>query len=116
MLKKNQKTKRAEFAPIVSRGLAFHATHLTLRTRLVKEKFLDTPTFSFVVSRKIARTATKRNLLKRRGYAILNKQIKNIKQGYKSVFFFKKDSLTISFRELEQEILFLLKKSRLLNV
>lgn len=116
MLKKKQKIRRAMFGAIVSRGAVFHAPHFTMRVSKRTEKEPSNSLFSFVISKKVAGKATERNLLKRRGYVILRNQYNNITQGYRGVFFFKKSSLHVSFKELEQEIIFLLKKSHLFHV
>jgi len=48
---------------------------------------------SFLVSRAVARRAVKRNLLKRRGYVVLEKYFSKIPVGFYGVFVYGKDSL-----------------------
>ncbi len=69
--------------------------------------------FSFVVSSKVAKRATVRNLLKRRAKYIVRKMIGTLKEGYICLFFFNKGVLGLDFKGLESEILFVLKKANL---
>jgi ribonuclease P protein component len=64
--------------------------------------------FSFSVSKKVCRNATDRNKFRRRGYAVTQKYVKNIKPGFLCVFSFKKGSAKMTFVEMEKEIVNLL--------
>jgi len=66
------------------------------------------------VSSKIAKKAVDRNKLKRKGRESINKIKNKIKNGYNGVFFFKKTSLDLSFKELEEEIKKILKKTNII--
>lgn len=60
---------------------------------------------SFVVSKKDAKNAVKRNKLKRQARYIFSKIInENIRKGYKCVVHFKKQALTLPFSELQSEM------------
>lgn len=71
----------------------------------------DLPLFAFVAPKKIAKMATKRNLLRRRGYNIL--RFYKIKSG-SGIFFYKKEGLIASPIELKQDIDLILKKAKLI--
>ncbi|MDP3725751.1 MAG: ribonuclease P protein component [bacterium] len=112
MLKKKYKIKKTAFPEIVSKGKTFHSPHFTLRVLYKKEKAHNNPLFSFIVSSKVKRNATDRNLLKRRGYAIVAKTINDVSvQNNMYAFFLKKGVGSLSFPEMKEEIIFLLKKS-----
>ncbi len=71
----------------------------------IQIKELRPSQISFVVSKKVAKTATARNLLKRRGYSISQRIIRDYPQGALLVFFLKKESIPLSFKNYEKEIL-----------
>ncbi len=111
-LKKKYKIKKTAFPEIISRGKTFHSPHFTLRVLHKKEGAHNNPLFSFVVSSKVARNAVDRNLLKRRGYTIVRKMINDVStQNHMYAFFLKKGVGNLSFAEMKEEIIFLLKKS-----
>lgn len=60
--------------------------------------------FCIIVSKKEARTAVKRNFIKRRIRSILSKISKNHKIPFKIIFFMKKDAQHVPFRDLETTI------------
>lgn len=109
MLSKKRKVKREIFRDVLLRGKSFHSALFTLRIFFDKKNSAALTRFSFVVSQKIARKATVRNELKRRGYAIIRKNISKIKLGYVCVFFLKKHFIESSIDGLEKEIIMVLK-------
>ncbi|MBU1179065.1 ribonuclease P protein component [Patescibacteria group bacterium] len=70
--------------------------------------------FSVVVPTSFSKKATKRNKIKRQTKAALLNYLKKIEPGFASVFYFKKETKNLSFEEIKKEILFLLKKSKIL--
>lgn len=71
--------------------------------------------FSFVVSGKVAKKATERNLLKRRGHQVIQQKGSILRKvPIAGVFFAKKGATHISYREIEKEITGLLNKAHLL--
>ncbi len=70
--------------------------------------------FSFSVSKKVCKSAVDRNRLRRQGYSIISKHIKEIKEENLFIFVFKKGSSVYGFERLEQEILGLLSLSGVL--
>ena len=74
----------------------------------------ETTKTSFVVSKKEAKSAVKRNKLKRQARYIFNKLKNNTNTGYNCVLLFKKSVFTIPFLQLEEEIQKTLKKTYIL--
>ena len=66
----------------------------------------------FVVSKKVFKTAVRRNLLKKRARAVISEFFgkRDIKESL--IFYFKKTANTLSFRALKKEIVELLKKAK----
>ena len=112
MLSKQNKISRKTFLNIFKKGLVIFAPNISLR--YFKTNKENNPKFSFVVSKAVDKKAVNRNLLKRRGYSIARKHIKKIKNNCFFIFFFKKGAVKLSFKDLEEEIVYLLKKSKTL--
>jgi len=66
------------------------------------------PTFTFVVSSKFFSDATTRNFIKRRARHIIKKHLPSIKSG-NYFFYFKKNIDKLPFKEIEKEIVSLIK-------
>ena len=65
------------------------------------------PLYAFVVSKKIAKTAVKRNSFRRKGYNIIrNYDLKSLA----GVFFYKKEALLVDSTELKKDIDFIFSK------
>ncbi len=110
MLSKKERLPRSLFSNTL-KGRSFHAEHLTLRSI---SSSLPVSKFSFVVSKKVAKTAPARNLLRRRGYEVIQKHTTKIKGILSCAFFYKTGADKLTFKELEIEIVDLLKKARIL--
>jgi len=95
--KKNRADKRI-VEKIFKEGKFINSLSLTF-------KFLISPEsgkrISFVVPKNVAKLAVKRNLLRRRGYSVLEKYIKQFPSGFIGVFIFKKYQDDISIIENE---------------
>lgn len=76
-------------------------------------RYLDssTPRYAFVVPKKIAKTAVKRNFLRRKGYDVL--RLHSLKSN-KGIFFYKKEALTATSIEIKTDIELILKKSKII--
>jgi ribonuclease P protein component len=113
MLPKKRRVGKELFPDVLKKSKSFYGENMSLRVFLADPS--NETRFSFVVSKKVSNKANKRNLLKRRGYSIIKDTTKNINRGFVCVFFFKKSALTVSFADLRKEVLFMLKKSTVLN-
>ena len=89
-----------------------HGKLATLRYRYTAD---ERTAFTFVVSGKAAPRAVDRNLLKRRGRAILRTLLPVLSPGYLCAFFFKKEAVGQPYRVLSAEIRELLTKARILK-
>lgn len=71
--------------------------------------------FSFVVSTKVSKLAVVRNKLKRHGYRAIAKHLNVIKPGYCIFFYFKKGSSNVSYLDVEDSIVVLLKNFKIIS-
>ncbi len=104
MLPKRKRVTTNTFKSVLDKGSVIQGSFFVFR--YIKEQ---NPAYSFVVSKKIAKLATKRNSFKRKGFNLLkNYPIKsNI-----GVFFYKKEGLLASLEELSADIKNILIKSK----
>jgi len=105
LLKKNRADKKA-VEKIFKEGKFISSSTLTFKF-ILNENF-NVPRISFIAPKNIARLAIKRNLLRRRGYSVLKKYLKNFPAGLVGVFIFKKFEDNILM--LENEIKTILNK------
>lgn len=112
MLSRKFKIERKIFPKDLRKGLNFHSPSLSLFVFRGPEK--GHSRFSFVVSSKVSNRAVIRNLLRRRGYGVVEKVLLETKPSFLCVFYFKKGSDKTPFGEIEKEIVGLLKKSQVL--
>lgn len=89
-------------------------TSKTIHDPLFTLKFKEFEGFeslcAVVVPKAVFKKAHDRNLLKRRGYEVIEKSFKNIKKPYILMFFAKKDAKNASFEEIETSLNSLLSK------
>src|SRR6476620_3631920 len=109
MLPKKKRVERTIFPETLGRGKSAYSPFLNLKC--LKRSDKNESKFSFVVSKAVAKKAVQRNLLRRRGYSVIKDNQSKIKESFTCIFFFKKESVSLSFKELEKDILFLLKKA-----
>jgi ribonuclease P protein component len=107
MLPKENKIKRAAFDELLKKGRVYHSSFFSLRATKTSDKLTKA---SFVVSKKVANTAIKRNLLRRRGYAAIKGFIEG-NPGLILAFFLKKEAASLPFLEYKKEILLLAKQA-----
>jgi len=111
MIPKDRKVERDIFPTFPQKGKVFNSNSLNLKVYSNPLSETNKTKFSFIVSKKVSNKAVKRNLLKKRGYSILDEVLDKTKDGFVCIFFFKKESLGVDFNDLKKEILLLLKKS-----
>jgi len=82
---------------------------------ILRYKISKTPEkrFTIVISKNIIKKATNRNLLRRRVYSIIQKNLTSVKNGVFGIFLAKKGVEKLKFIELKEEIIGLLKKAGL---
>ncbi len=104
MLKKNQRLKRDEFEFLLKKGKRIHDRYFVLTYINANETKCGV-----VVSKKISKKATDRNLIRRRMYSILGENMHLIKDKHISVGT-KKGVLDIKHRDLSKYIVKVLNK------
>jgi len=118
MLSKKNRISRALFSLIFVNGQIYHSSSVYIQVAQlrsnIKKSIPEKSKFAFVISKKAVKKAVSRNKLRRIGYSIIQKNLTNIKNGYLVSFFFKKNIISLSKIEIENEIIFLLKKTKLL--
>lgn len=114
MLPKKRRISRAEFSDLLSNSKRFNSPSLTFYlSKILNEGGVSK--FAFSVSKKVSNKAVVRNKLRRRGYSVIRKYIKQIKPNYYCFFVFKKGADSIKFASLEKEIFELLSNSLVLE-
>ncbi len=94
------------------KGYSVSSKHLVLKSL---RNDLTISRFAFVISVKIDKRATKRNLVKRRLREIIRLRLPKTKPGYDILIIAQKGILDLSYKEIEEELLSLLKKIKLLE-
>lgn len=103
--------KDQEYSYVFRRGQIKEETFLSLR---VAPNNIASSRFGFVVSRKIAKKATARNLIKRRLIEAVRRKLDEIKPGYDLVILAKSGIEEKKFNEISQTLEILLNKAGLL--
>ena len=96
--KKNRADKKA-VEKIFKEGRFLNSPNLTFK--FIKNENSPTPRISFIVPKSVSKLAVKRNLLRRLGYIVLCKHIKNLPKNISGVFLFKKYQDDVSIVENE---------------
>lgn len=102
MLPRSNRISKKLF-PNTSAGKVFSNSNFSLRF-LIKNGSTEQFKASVVVSKKVAKTAIKRNLLRRRVYSIIQKEGSKIPKGLNLIVYAKSGSTELSFTELKQAI------------
>lgn len=99
--------KTTEFDKVYKTGRSFGTKLISFKFR---ENNLGISRFGFVVSLKVHKKSTKRNLLKRRMREVIRLNLDKIKPGYDVVISAKPGSAGMEYGEIERDILFAMKK------
>lgn len=111
MLAKKHRINKEFFKEILKNGKSCYLETISLKILSPVDKG---PFFTFVVPKKTAKKAVTRNKLKRQGRYIIKKHLNSFKKGTAIIIFFKKGSEIIKFSKLEEKMLQLFKKARVL--
>ncbi len=115
MFSQEQRVSKAQFQTLLKEGQNVHIEHLFLRFLPLKSNEKQQKNlYAFVVSSKVSKLAVTRNLLKRRGRAIVRKLSSQTRTPFICAFFFKTGSDKMEYIDLEKEIIDLLTKAKLL--
>lgn len=101
MKKEIRLRKNKEFQFVYRRGKSFWNKDFTIIIRPVNKK---SKKFGISMTKKFGK-ANKRNLIKRRLKEIIRLNINNLRLGYEMVILPKKNTLEISYTELEKSLL-----------
>lgn len=104
---KNRLKKTAEFDRVYKGGRFFNVKLLSFK---FKENGLDISRFGFVISLKVHKKSTKRNLLKRRMREVIRLNLDKIKPGLDIIITAKPGAAVMEYGEIERDIIFMLKK------
>ena len=106
MLPKKKRVTKEIFQTIMEKGNIVSGSFFVFR--YIKQ---DVPQYAFVAPKKVAKTAVRRNSLRRSGYNIL--RLYNLKSNA-GIFFYKKEALNSDNIEIKKDIDFILKKARII--
>jgi ribonuclease P protein component len=114
MLSRHRRIQKKSFPTFSAKGGSFFAESITLRATPQKDKKLTK--ISVVVSKKVLKTAVGRNRIRRRVYGTIQKHLPSLGEGFFLVFFPKAVIRTISSKELESQVLSLLKSAKVISL
>lgn len=103
MLSKKKRVDKNTFKSIWDNGSIISGSFF-----IFKYTKSDSPRYAFVISKKLIKTAVKRNSFRRLGYNILRK-MENL-LPINGVFIYKKEGLVVPKDELKKDIEFIFKK------
>ncbi len=104
MLPQNRRIPKKYFPYILKNNKRHNSIHLLLYISPIDPSLKNKQSrFSFSVSKKVCSLAVDRNKYRRRGYSIVSKYTKQVKDGYFCFFSFKKSTTPITFSVLEKE-------------
>lgn len=106
MLPKSRRIPRKIFGNLFSKGKRYNSKNFIVYV-YPTQKPTDRSIFSFSVSKKVQKSATDRNFLRRRGYSAISKHLSIIKDGNMFLFVYK-PKYSKDFSEIEKDILELL--------
>ncbi len=120
MLPIKRRIKKDSFPKILERGVFVHSTNIYLcllpKNAVISIKNEENLSlFGFVVSSKIEKTSVGRHFLKRKLSGSVEEILKSIKSGFYCLFFAKKGMSNLSYSEIKEEVINLLKKAKMLS-
>lgn len=109
-------TKKKEFDHIFNKGRTFFTPLFVFRVVPTER---NVARFAFVVSNKVSKQATKRNLIKRRMRAAVERAIDHVRPGTDTLIIASQKVVTngdaLPYPDLERSILYGLRKTQVLN-
>jgi len=112
LAKKNRLKTDLEIKRLIQSGKTFFLPQLTIKYLVNQDNIVK---IGLVVSNKVDKRASVRNLLKRRLREINRILLKDLKANYNLLIIAKKSALDLSFAELKKQIEFAYQQSKLLN-
>jgi ribonuclease P protein component len=102
MLRKNHRLSHSLFDTVFARGKSHHSPHFIKKSQPVDS--WDDFAVSVVVPKKVARLATKRNLIKRRMYGLVRDLLPELHNPERSILILKRNPQDIPKNELRAEL------------
>lgn len=93
MISKKNRNDRKAVAQIFKVGRTVGSLNLILKFFQTSTK--NPPRISFVAPKTVAKRAVDRNLLRRRGYAVMERHLNKLPDGFSGIFIFGKKSMGI---------------------
>jgi len=112
MVRENSRIRRNDFKKVLDGSRSFFSPYFTLNFKKTLE---NKGYFSVVVSKMVAKNATKRNLVKRRIYGILRKYEKTFKNKGFFIIYAKKPALLAKFGDIEESMKKLLISAKIIE-
>ena len=113
MLPIKRRLRNESFDKVMKEGVFVHSDNLYIR--FIDRKDNQTSLFSFIVPIRTKKTSVGRHLIKRRVSSVVEKALQDIKPGFSSLIFVKKDISPTPYFKIEEEVLELLKKTKILS-
>lgn len=110
--KLNRLTQEKDIKRVMTRGRAFFVKEFGIKSIRKQSNLLSK--VGIIVPKKLTRTAVLRNRIKRQVRHIFLKRINQIQPGYDIVFMARPDFLKLKFDEMEEKIISVLKRIKLL--
>ncbi|MEK7136321.1 MAG: ribonuclease P protein component [Patescibacteria group bacterium] len=107
MLPRLHRLRKTDIGAVITSGRTYQSPGLNLKIRSGDQSL----SFAIVVSNKVANLASDRNKLKRQIRYIINKNLGLMNRGFQGVFFAKNSLKTTLFKDLEKDIVYLLKSA-----
>ena len=111
--KLNRLTQEKDVKRVMTKGRAFFVKEFGIKSIRKQSNLLSK--VGIIVPKKIAGTAVLRNRIKRQVRHIFLKRIDQIQPGYDIVFMARPDFLKLKFDEMEEKIISVLKRVKLLS-
>lgn len=108
--RKSRVNKEKDWQKVHKKGASFYSKEAVLK--YIKKIKGDTR-IGFIVGVKVSKKANQRNLIKRRLRAIFKKYKEDLKTGVDIIIITRPGIVRLSFKELEQIVLGLLRRGRL---
>ncbi len=110
MLNRKYRATRPNIEETIKTGTSVFGMFLYAK---ISRKEAEKPGFAIVVSKKNEKTSVGRHLIKRKISSYIEKNLSKINPNFKKtvVFFMKKTKETLSYKEMEKDIEFMLEKT-----
>lgn len=110
--KPNRLTQKKDVKRVMIKGRAFFVKEFGIKSIRKQSNLLSK--VGIIVPKKLARAAVLRNRIKRQVRHIFLKHIDQIQPGYDIIFMARPDFLKLKFDEMEEKIISVLKRIKLL--